>query len=369
MRKVSLKISLLALIGVVGATASWASDPDSANSGLLWRTIGSGDAPKRVVSRILSSESIQQRRFSGSIAARNEFVLGFQTIGRIAELSVDVGDRVKKGDVIALLDQVSLQEQVDAAEASLSAEQAEADFYETQFERVRTLRQRNVSSQADEESALAQKDAALAQVEAAKADLNAANEALEYAKLIAPSDGIVIETPAEQGSVVVSGERVVTLASLSARDAVIDVPTEMLPAITPETVFHVALTGAELDPVEARLRLVEPVTDETLRNRRIRLALENPGPDYRINALVDVWPAAQGSDAILMIPNDAILDVEGTPAVWRVGPGRVVEKVDVTISVILRETVISDGVAEGDEIVVKGIHSLTEGQTVGARIE
>ncbi len=76
------------------------------------------DAPRPIVSEIVTADPTRQRSFTGVIAAETSTVPAFQTAGRLATLPVSAGDRVTKGQVLATLDQITLAEDVDAAEVA-----------------------------------------------------------------------------------------------------------------------------------------------------------------------------------------------------------------------------------------------------------
>lgn len=345
------------------ATAAAASEPASEAT----------DAPAKphpVVSVVIEFGQSRQREFPGTIEAEHETVLAFQTIGRIATLTVDVGDTVKGGDVIATLDRVTLQQEVDAAQAALDSAKAEAAYTANTLKRALTLSDRDIATKAQVEEAQAADDAAQAQINAAQADLDSAQEALGYSSLLAPNDGVVLSKSVEIGDVVAAGTQVLTLASMSGRDAVIDVPSEYLSLLTDDAKFEIRAHGPNSRAVVATLRVVEPVADEALRNRRLRLQLTEVPPDFRIGALIGAI-YMQDSDPIITLPHTAISETEGDPFVWRVQPGeRTVQKVGVTLGKDLGPTiVITDGVNPGDEIVIKGVNSLTDGEKVGERLE
>lgn len=329
------------------------------------------EAPRPVISEIVSADRIGERIFPGVVEADHETQLAFQTIGRLAVLAVEAGDRVRSGDVLARLDRVTLEEDVAEAEASARAAQASADHAAQVVSRVEVLAERGIASTAQLEAARAGRDAAAAQAEAAQAQLDRAREALGHAVLLAPMDGIVTARHVEVGTVVAAGTPVLTLASERGREAVIDVPAEFAALMQPGTSFiareHTEDSAAA---VPATLRLIEPVANAQLRGRRLRLTLEGAGETLRIGSLVTA--SLVGSETAVMTLPDTALFADGEAAqVWRVDPAsRAVARVDVAPGRRIGDRVeITQGIAEGDEIVVKGVHSLTEGQQVGEREE
>lgn len=320
-------------------------------------------ALRPVISEIVTPGPVQPRSFTGTVEAEVTTDLAFQTLGRIATLNVASGDRVKAGDVLATLDQVTLNEDLAAAQAALQGARAQEDFARQSYDRMQELVSRAVATDAQMESAQAALDTARANVSTAEANLVSAQDAAGYSALHAPMDGIVTSTAVETGTVVAVGTTVLTLAALAGREAVLDVPPDFLALIHVGDTFEV--TGRGSPPVMARLRIIEPSAGTGTRSRRIRLTLEDPPQTYRLGSLISARLAGTTA-AVVTLPEVAIAGTPGAPQVWQVGEGRKVHLVPVTLGAQLGgRVVVTAGLAAGAEIVVRGVHSLTEDQTVG----
>lgn len=326
--------------------------------------------PRPVVSEIVSADTLRQRSFTGVIEAESRASLAFQTAGRLAEMTLAVGDVVKAGQVLATLDQVSLQEDVDAASAAVTSTRATALAAAQNLARVRELNARAVAS--DEQLGAAQRanDTAAAQAEAAAADLKRAADAAGFGTLTAPQDGVVLSIAAEAGTVVGAGSPVLTLALGPGREAVLDLPSDYLPLLTPGRSFilHGRVPGAA--PLTGTLRLIEPVAGTGTRSRRIRVSLDDPGSTWRIGALVTASLAGAEAE-VITLPATAITGTPEAPQVWTItGAPRAAHLVPVTLGAPLgARIIIAGGLSPGDEVATRGVHSLTEGQLVGDRAE
>ena len=328
------------------------------------------EAPRPVVSEIVTADPTRQRAFPGVVQAEVEVALAFQTSGRVAALEVDPGDRVEAGQVLATLDQVTLEEDVTAARAALEAAQAEADLAQQSYSRTQNLFVRGIATRAQVEQAQAARDATAAQVEAARADLAQAEEVARFGALTSPQDGIVLSTDVETGTLVSAGTPILTLADPTGREAAIDVPAEFVRVLPPDAEFQVSHASGGVLPVPARLRLVEPVTDPNLRTRRLRLSLDGPSQDYRIGSLVTATFATDGA-ALMSLPQTSLIEIGGGAGVWRVTPdARAVEFAPVKLGPEVGDrVVITQGTDVGDEIVTRGARSLVEGQIVGEHVQ
>lgn len=346
--------------------------------GVLWlavpalaetAAIAAGDTPRPVVSQIVQPDAALARAFTGTIVARTQISLGFQTLGQIAERTVTVGDVVAEGQVLARLDPYTLDEDVAAARAAVATAQAQQVTAVNALARARQLQTRGVASTArleDAERALAAADAA---VDSAAADLARATDARSYSDLVAPMDGVIVSTAAEPGEVVSAGTPVLVLASTSENEALIDMPEGLLGLLSIGDRFEVSLRGGNTPPVAGALRLVEPVVDASSRTRRVHLTLTDPTPAYRIGSLVRAQPTALNRVNLFTLPHSAIRREGEAALVWRVDPAtRAVSLVPVTLDLqgVGDRAAITQGLQDGDEIITRGVNSLTEGQIVGA---
>jgi len=152
-------------------------------------------------------------RVSGNIEA-TDVEVSFKTAGRVQERPVSEGQRVKAGDVVALLDSTELKQLADQAEAAVAVAKAEAERARLEYARQNELLQKQVVSRRDYELAVASRDMAEARAREAEAGLALAKTRLDYATLKAPVSGVVLAEHIEAGEYVVPGTPVVTLGDL-----------------------------------------------------------------------------------------------------------------------------------------------------------
>lgn len=335
----------------------------------LGQTTDPSQLVRPVVSEFISENVANQRRFTGVIEARKEIDLAFQTAGILLERQVDVGDIVKKGDLIASLDRVILADAVSIAEAALAGAQIQQATVGASLKRAVALADRGVTAKATVDvlqSALSTADAGLQQAEAA---LVQARDSSSFTKLIAPADGTIITVAQNAGAVVTAGKKIASMAAIDGRDAVIDVPEQFLEFLTVGDAFSISLRFGDVPPVTGQLRLVEPVADVSTRSRRIKIELKNAPTAYRLGSLVRANRVVEGSK-VLSLPASSIIIENGATSVWRITPEvRTVERINLSVrgTVTGNRVIVEGGLALGDEIVVKGVHSLKAGQAVGAR--
>jgi RND family efflux transporter MFP subunit len=320
--------------------------------------------PRPIVSEILTADSLAARHFTGVIAAEHQTSLAFQTAGRIARLDLSIGDRVAKGQTLAELDRITLDEDVAAAKAALSAAEAALTLAEASLTRTEALAAKGVAPDVSREAAQEARDQAQAQAEKARADLRRAEDAARFGSLIAPEAGVVLAIAVQPGTVVSAVTPVLTLALGPEREAILDLPADLLPLLAPDQPFTLTSRIPEAAPLTGHLRLVEPVADATVRARRIRVSLPEAPDFWRIGALVRAEMARSGPP-VITLPPEAIL--KDPPRVWVVGRERKVHATPVTLGALIGLRQAVEGLQPGQEVVLRGIHSLTEGQIVGDR--
>lgn len=322
------------------------------------------EPPRPVVTEIITSESARLRDFPGVVAAEVETAIGFALAGRIESRPVDAGDTVRAGEVLATLDRIALMQDVAAAEAAVRAAEARAELAAQTLSRAEELTRRNVASAAQLELATANREATAAALIASQADLERANDAAENGILTAPADGVVIMVNAEPGSVVSAGTPVVVLATDDQREVLIDVPSEMLAVMGDDAHFTIRRRGEDGAGLAGTLRFIEPISTRATRSHRLHIGLTDAS-DLRLGSLVTVT-LDQPDDPVLTLPAVAILPDD---TVWRVDERRHLERVEVTTGARIGDRiVIARGLDAGDEILLRGIHSVTDGQQVGERV-
>ena len=184
--------------------------------------------PRPVVSVIVSDSDIKARSVPGVVTARNQVTLAFQTLGRLVQRNVDLGDDVALGDVLAELDPDDLADNVSAAAAAAETAEVQLSTAQATAERTRALVSRNVASTAQLEQAEQALASAEAAVEQTRSELIRARDAEGFAEMTAPFDGVISNVFANPGAVLNAGEPVLQLSAQESREAVIDLPEAAL---------------------------------------------------------------------------------------------------------------------------------------------
>lgn len=332
---------------------------------------GDNDPIRPVVSEIVEDRGEDARWIPGVIASRTQVTMAFQTLGRMVTRPVDLGDRVRQGDVLANLAAEDLAATTRAAEAALAAAEVQRDTARLTLERTQALAERNVATAAQLEQAQRAAAAAEAGAEQARSALVQAQDAQGYARMIAPFPGVVSAVYEAPGSVLDAGTPVLQLSAEDQREAVIDLPESALAGLPGDAVFTVWQRTDPARQVRAVLDRIDPIADAATRTRRLYLTLPPDSP-FRLGALVRAR-LGTASEPALMLSAAAIFRRDGAPHVWRVlrqGDAAHVEAVRIAPAAEFQGRVlIGEGLEPGDEVVIRGVNSLVDGQPVGPRVQ
>jgi len=232
------RAAALLLVGLLNAGAAMAAGPASGPQvpvvTLGTRAVGAGAA------------------FDATLQAVRQSVLSAQASGRIASLSVKAGDRVKAGQVLAVIDDRATQAGVTQAQAGVAQADANLANAKAAYERTRDLRAQGFVAQAALDSAQAQYKAAAAGAEAARAGQTQAAVAQGFTRLTAPYDGWVLSTQAEAGQLAMPGAPILTVYAPQPMRAVVYVPASQQALAQQAKAIEVQLPGTD--------RWVQPVS-------------------------------------------------------------------------------------------------------------
>lgn len=326
------------------------------------------DAPRPVL--VVHPEAAAQGAalaFAGEVRAREESTLSFRVGGKLVRRLVDVGDRVRSGQLLAELDPGDLALQESAARARLAAAEGELRRASADRERYAELAGEQLVSRSTRDAQEAAYAAALGQARAARAELEAARNQVAYSRLRAPADGVIAERHAEAGQVVAAGQPVFTLAADGPRDVLVALPESRIEAFAVGRAAEVEPWNAQGTRLPGRIREIAPAADPATRTYAARVALQDAGAvELGQSARVYFQPA--GDDAgVLVVPLAALQrGDDGAAAVWVVDPAtHALHLQPVQVGAYGEDRVpVTGGLSAGDWIVAAGGHLLREGQVV-----
>lgn len=331
---------------------------------LLLVACGKEAAPPAKVERPASTIVVgevgedQSNVYSGEVRARHETVLGFRIGGKLIARNVDVGAKVKKGELLARL---------DASDTGLQESAADAQYRlaEDEVKRYRELRDKGFVSQ----SALDAKETAL---KAAAAQAGLARNQATYTSLLSDRTGVVSATLAEVGQVVSAGQPVLRVAQDGEREVAIAIPESRFAAIKvgmpAQIEFGVAGSGGQT--VAAHVREISPAADPASRTYPARVSFDasNAKIALGMTARVRINETAKNTAQKVggfKVPLTAIFQQADKTAVWIVAQDRSVSLRAVEVLAYRDDgALIGSGVAAGERIISAGVHKITAGDKV-----
>lgn len=314
----------------------------------------------------VSSDALNDRAtYTADIHSRYEADLSFRLGGKVIERPVDVGARVKAGDVLARIDAGDQRLGVESARSALGAARAQLEQAKSDEGRLRDLLEKGLTSR----SAYAAQQTAVrtgeSQVRQAQADLNLREQQVGYTTLRADKPGVITKVYAEVGAVLAAGQAIVTLAQPSELEAVFDVAERQVGIVKPGLSVQIALLSSRDKPFAGKVREVSPSADPTTRTYRVRTAIPYPPQGLELGMTAVVMLDTSDNQYGLAIPATALHEKDRKPAVWIVEKDDTVQLRPVTVARYDSDQVwLSSGLEAGDRIVTAGVHKLMPGQKV-----
>lgn len=310
----------------------------------------------------------EANRYFGMVQARHEVDQGFRVGGKIAQRKVDVGQSVREGDVVAVLDDLDYRLAEEAASQQLVASKAQARQAESDRKRLEALKVDGSVSAADEEQAQTRAQQTKAAAEADERKLELARNKLKYTVLRASRAGVVTVVRAEAGQVVAEGQPVVSIAAQGEPEIVVDVPEDHFASFK-KSQYKAWLSTSPGETFEVSLRELSLQAAQQTRTYRARLKPVTPRRlPLGASATVVVERSAMDT-AVGAVPASAITQANGQPAVWvvrRAGtePVGTVDLVQVTVHAYRNDEVLLSGPPAGEHIVIAGVQKMAPGLRV-----
>ena len=322
--------------------------------------------PPLVRAATVQEAASASRAFTGTVAARIQSDLGFRVSGKVSERLVDAGQAVKRGQVLLRIDPADLKLAAHAQQEAVAAARARARQTAEDEARYRDLRGTGAISASAYDQVKAAADAAKAQLSAAEAQADVARNATRYAELVADGDGVVMETLAEPGQVVNAGQVVVRVARAGPREAVVQLPETLRPAVG--SPGQAALFGKDGVSVPTTLRQLSDAADRLTRTFEARYVLQGELADAPLGATVTVRVPNGASPAPggYQVPIGSLFDAGQGPGVWviRGEPAKVSWRPVAVRHLADDGAVVAGQLQQGDRIVALGAHLLREGEQV-----
>ncbi|HZX78147.1 MAG TPA: efflux RND transporter periplasmic adaptor subunit [Lysobacter sp.] len=303
--------------------------------------------------------------FAGEVRAREESPLSFRVGGKLIERKVEVGDHVRRGQVLAVLDPGDLQAQARAAQAQLAAAEAELGRARADQARFARLANDQLVSRSTLDAQNAAATAAQGQVNAARAELEVARNQAGYSQLRATRDGVIAARNAEAGQVVAAGQTVFSLAADGVREIAIALPEAMVSNVAVGQPVQVEAWSRPGNRWNGRIREISPAADPASRTFAARVTVDAPAGAIELGQSARVYLPGHGNGG-LSVPLSALQRQNGGSAVYVVDNKTSTVKLrPVQTGAFGEDRVpVKSGLAASDWVVAAGGHLLRDGQKV-----
>lgn len=319
-----------------------------------------------IVARAMPASSATTETYAGEVRARFESTLAFRVSGKIAARRVDVGAKVKNGDVIATLEAADFELAANSASAAVASASADSSLAKAELERHQELLAKKYISQALYDARLNAWRAAQARLTQAQSQLAVARNQAGYTELRAGADGVITAIDVEAGQVVAAGAPVATLAHDGDREVLINVPENRVAGFRAGMPVRSEIWAQANARYDGEVREIAPAADPQTRTYDVRVTLHAGGNDVQLGMTARVYLAAGDAPQAVLIPLSALAEKNDKPAVWIVdGRTRRVRLAPVEIGAYREEGVtVLTGLDAGEWVIAAGVHKLAEGQEI-----
>lgn len=319
-------------------------------------------------------ERVVERKYPSILQPSAISVLSFEIPGKLKEVNLDVGQLVKKGEVLAELDPTTLEFQVQSAEAALRQAESSARTKQTDLDRQLSLLQKDVIAQAAADQAQNAADAALAELDRAKKDLDTARENLTKSVLKAPFDGIINSVSVDSFANVAGAAAVATVYSAERFETSFSVSFDVINRLTVGKQAVVRLADNPSIVLQGQVSEIGARAD-TVSSFPVVVSLNETAPGLKAGMAIEVslsFPLDAGNGFLLPL---SVLSLEGqvsgdpendTAFVYIYeGETETVKRREIQIGGVRGNNIIVvSGVEPGERVASAGVSFLREGQKV-----
>lgn len=370
---IAIAAAVIAFLAVQVSRKQWQKDEDpNAASKALPVTIAS----------VVQHEFADEISAVGTLKAREMSPLSPKVAGTVSQVMVDIGDRVKAGDVVIKLDKTNFDLGVKQARAALAAAEAAVPQAEAHFEQaekeyrraIELLKEKVIPQSRFDASEAAFKSAkeavfyARAQRDQAKAALETALEHLKDADIRSPIGGAVVERNVEIGQAVAPGGRLLLIVDQTSLNLDVDLPEADIGRIVVGTVALITTDAFPGHEYSGKVTVINPLVDRKTRTFRMRIEVPNPSGKLVDGMYARVKLSAEKRRS-LAVPREALQRLPGSGTYYVfVVEGNKAHKRTVEIRAMDDQFAeVMGGLVENDKVVTSGAGRLQSGMEVSVQ--
>jgi HlyD family secretion protein len=299
---------------------------------------------------------------NGSLYAWQDVIISSEVGGyRVAEVLVDVGDRVRKGQRLVSLSTALLEAEVATKQATLRQREAELMNAQSALDRGRSLSTQNLLSKADLDRLTSEQLASQSRLESARADLETSQLRLKFTQVVAPDDGVITSRTVTVGQIAQAGNEMLRLLRNGRIEWRGEAPETRLMDLAPGQ--GVSVFTADGTPFHGTIRVVAPTISA---NDRTALVYVDLPADERLRpGMFARGEIAIGTGPAYMVPLESVVSADGYSYVFVLSEDDVVARRRIEVGAIHDDSIeVVDGLEAGERIVEKGAGFLKDGDRV-----
>ncbi|MBZ2209259.1 efflux RND transporter periplasmic adaptor subunit [Massilia soli] len=361
--KIALTVAAVIVLGLIAYSMTGSPDSDQAADA---RAAAPKPALTVTTARPSSASLPIKLAATGNVVAWQEAVIGSESGGlRLTEVRVNVGDVVKKGEVLAVFSPDAVNADVAQARAALLEAQASAADAAANAERARSLQNSGALSAQQINQYITAEQTANARIAAARASVAAQQLRLKYTQVVAPDSGVISARTATVGSVVGVGTELFRMIRQGRLEWRAEVTATELTRIKPGIAARVvAANGSELT---GRVRMIAPTVDAQTRSALVYVDLP-PAMGSSAPFKAGMFASGQfelGTSQAMTVPQQAVAVRDGFSYVFTLKPDNRVSQLKVKTGRRLGDRIeVTEGLAPDAQIVVSGAGFLNDGDLV-----
>lgn len=304
--------------------------------------------------------------YTGEVKSRYESNIGFRIGGKIISRAVNVGDLVKKGQLIAQLDPNDTRLNAQAAHADVQTAQANLALAQAELERRQQLYRQQFISKSALDSYETQVKTSQARLEQAKSQAAVSQHQTAYTQLIADRTGVVGMIQAEPGQVVAAGQTVAQILDMQTLEILIAVPESRIDDLQVGDAAYISLADVP-QSYRGRIREISPAANSQTHAFDLRIQLLDADPRIKLGMTAQVSVAQAHSAQAIIVPVTAVTQQNGHASVWVIDAQQKAHARQVTTGALTENGIeITGGLQSQERIATIGVHTLTEGMAVQA---
>ncbi len=343
---------------------------------LLWNCGGKEEATEKVLRPVkfqevgfLGGEKV--RTFSGTARTDKIVNLSFRSSGIIVVFDMKLGQKVKKRQLLARLDNVASRLSYEQAVTSLNSAASQMNTAKLSLNRVRALYEKGSSSLSDFEAAKNSFKTAEESYKSAKRGVDIQAEQIQYGYIYAPEDGIIASISAEVDENVQAGQAVAVLNSGTDMEISLGVPESVINGVNPDMDVEVTFSALEGQSFKGKVTEVAPAVDANSATYPVRVVVTNPSDGIKSGMAANVtfdFGEEKVNNTVLVVPTHAVGEDSDGRFVFLVedqGDVATVKKHPITVGNLSAEGFeVIKGLSAGQKIAVAGLQTLLDGQEV-----